>query len=134
MGSLRMLTRSLLIVAFIKLSFTLDPTLSEDSSLLLQEAALLPICDQVQDQDFLRRCRRGVKSYWAYLAPQLYSNYIVANWETLCHIDHGTEDQCLDCRLSVEDVGRLVVREEVVEGMVTMVQGGLFCDMDGAWW
>ena len=45
-----------------------------------------------------------------------------------------TDDQCEECKLRVGDIGSLFTDTEVMNSMTSMVQGDLFCDMEGAWW
>merc|ERR1712037_128506 len=108
--------------------------LSNSPSLEEQAAYLLPICDQLTDEAALKKCRREVDAYWNYLAPPLYDTYIGGSVETICDIQLPTEDECFRCQQRVGLVAELVTSEEVVAGMVGMVQGELFCNMEGHWW
>merc|ERR1711915_865913 len=69
-------------------------TLEKDTSLDDQADALLPICEELSDDEALRHCQRNVRSYWAYLAPQLYdaniNNQEVFDWA--CSTTYGTTD------------------------------------------
>merc|ERR1712107_77151 len=75
-----------------------------------------------------------VDAYWNYLAPPLYEMYIGGAVEEICDTQLPSEDECLRCQERVNLVAELVTSEVVVSGMVGMVQGELFCNMEGHWW
>merc|ERR1719447_1657519 len=108
--------------------------LSNSPSLEEQATFLLPICDQLTDEAALKKCRREVDAYWNYLAPPLYEMYIGGAVEEICDTQLPSEDECLRCQERVNLVAELVTSEVVVSGMVGMVQGELFCNMEGHWW
>ena len=43
-------------------------------------------------------------------------------------------DECDTCQLRVAELALVMTEEEMVDKMTSQVQGGLFCDMEGAWW
>merc|ERR1711971_159096 len=96
--------------------------LSNSPSLEEQATFLLPICDQLTDEASLKKCRREVDAYWNYLAPPLYAAYIGGAVGNICDTQLPTEDECFRCQQRVGLVAELVTSEEVVAGMVGMVQ------------
>merc|ERR1712172_5610 len=96
--------------------------LSNSPSLEEQATFLLPICDQLTDVASLKKCRREVDAYWNYLAPPLYAAYIGGAVGNICDTQLPTEDECFRCQQRVGLVAELVTSEEVVAGMVGMVQ------------
>merc|ERR1711970_138627 len=108
--------------------------LSNSPSLEEQATFLLPTCDLLTDEASLKKCRREVDAYWNYLAPPLYAAYIGGALGNICDTQLPTEDECFRCQQRVSLVAELVTSEEVVAGMVGMVQGELFCNMESHWW
>jgi hypothetical protein len=111
---------------------SLVSVLSGRPSLAEQAAALLPICDQLEEAEALAKCRREVTSYWTYLGEALYPAFILPAVGELC-AEPGPEG-CEGCLARVAAVAGLLAREDTVAGMTAMVQGDLFCNMEGHWW
>ena len=98
-------------------------------------SALLPVCEEISDEEARRHCERNIQSYWRYLAPSLYSVNLNTDtvYQRVCGSDLGS-DACQTCQLRVSLLAEIMQGEEMVVNMTRQVQGDLFCDMEGAWW
>ena len=110
-------------------------SLSTEESLLQQISALLPLCEEISEEEARRHCERNLQSYWGYLAPNLYTANLdtEAVYQWVCGSDLGS-DACHTCQLRVALLADIMQGEEMVLNMTRQVQGELFCDMEGAWW
>ena len=52
---------------------------------------LLPVCEEISDEEERRHCQRNIQSYWSYLAPVLYSDNLntEAVYQRICGSDLG---------------------------------------------
>ena len=98
-------------------------------------SALLPVCEEISEEDARRHCERNIQSYWRYLAPSLYNLNLNTElvYQRICGSDLGS-DACQTCQLRVSLLAEMMQGEEMVANMTRQVQGDLFCDMEGAWW
>ena len=110
-------------------------SLSTDESILQQISALLPVCEEISEEEARRHCERNIQSYWRYLAPSLYTDNLNTDtvYQWICASDPGA-DACETCQLRVSLLAEIMQGEEMVVNMTRQVQGDLFCDMEGAWW
>merc|ERR550517_16328 len=110
-------------------------SLSSEESLHQQISALLPLCDQISEEEERSHCERNINSYWSYLGPALYEDNLntEAVYQRICGSEQGT-DECDTCKLRVAELALVMTEEEMVDKMTSQVQGDLFCDMEGAWW
>merc|ERR1712066_801541 len=110
-------------------------SLSTEQSIDQQISELLPLCQEIAEEEERNHCERNLRSYWRYLATALYDDNLntEAVYQRICGLDLGT-DACQTCKLRVEELALIMTEEEMVLNMTSQVQGELFCDMEGAWW
>ena len=44
------------------------------------------------------------------------------------------EDECTKCDMRIKEAGRVMMQEDIKLDLIHLVQGELFCNMEGAWW
>ena len=56
-----------------------------------QISVLMPICEELDEEEARSHCERNINSYWTYLAPALYGDNIntEAVYERICGLDQG---------------------------------------------
>ena len=65
----------------------------------MQAAALLPLCSELVDEDAARHCERNLHSYWAYLAPELYTANLATEEAAaaVCDMQYSPGPPCAVC-------------------------------------
>merc|ERR1712098_356601 len=117
--------------------FTIDALVSElsqESSLDEQVTILSPLCGSLETEDDIKECEKSLSSYWWFLAPELYSATISPRRDQICAIDHNVDDPCIECVMEIMDLSSTLIQDDVVNEMIALVQGDLFCNMDTAFW